>query len=211
MMMFYKAKIVIVNNTRVGSTAIFRKLARFSDIALPPWGGKHLPCSRCQAGLVQFYGHEADAFHYLGLVRHPVSWLHSWARQVGIVPKEQKRPDGSPESLLMLENLLELRFSSSVLGGRNVLQHQILDGSAEVYSYENMAPFCRRVNKKLARVNPEIEKISSGGRQFSDAQLQNYNDIWDKLGTESRELLEKDYVLWQATYSTSSVDTSDSN
>lgn len=88
MMMFYNAKLVVLAQTKCGSTALARALQADADLAiLSPPRMKHTSARRYRRNLEPWVTKDgAEEFDLFALIREPIDWLGSWYRY-------RQRPD----------------------------------------------------------------------------------------------------------------------
>ncbi|PIE16722.1 MAG: gamma-glutamyl kinase [Rhodobacterales bacterium] len=82
MLVFSKAKLVLLATPKTGSTALHDFLAPHADVAaLNPPGMKHMPAYRYQRFFVPLLAAcGLKNLHTMAFIREPVDWLSSWYR-----------------------------------------------------------------------------------------------------------------------------------
>ena len=100
MLLFWKAKLVVLAVPKTGTTALEEALLPHADVAiLNPPEKKHLTARRWRAQLAPFFENKgARPLQTMAVIREPVDWLGSWHRY-------RARPEiaGSPASTAGLD------------------------------------------------------------------------------------------------------------
>ena len=81
MLVFWKAKLVLLAVPKTGSTALEAAFQPFADGAfIHPPRLKHMPVRRYRRKMAGLLEQDGDAFELMAIMREPLDWLSSWYR-----------------------------------------------------------------------------------------------------------------------------------
>lgn len=191
MLVFWKARLVLLAVPKTGSTALEGSLATCADAAIvnPP-GLKHCSARRYRRDLAPFFERGVrDPFELVAVVREPTDWLGSWWRYRGrdaLVGHENCTRDHSFDAFVQAH----LRATPPPFADVGS-QARLLDGGVDrLFRYEDFDGLIRFLECRLDRtfafervnVSPPGEAVLSDGtaRALHAARAADFT-LWKSL------------------------------
>lgn len=191
MLIFWKARLVLLSVPKTGTTALEQALADAADIAVTgPPGLKHCTVRKYRRELARFVERGGDRpMELVAAIREPISWLGSWYRYR--TRPALKGHENSTAGLTFDEFVTAYLSDAPPPFARVGSQARFLEGGIDhLFRYEETGALAGFLADRLGLpVDPDRVNVSPGGRTplstDLDAQLRKARradfDLWDKL------------------------------
>lgn len=187
MLVFMGARLVIIQNTRVGSTYLAKTLASLADGNLPPWHGKHSSYREANAFFDKLL--PGMQFEYFAVVRHPLAWAQSWMRI--------QRPthcEPTADDTKVLSNYIVEKYTNRP----QETQYPKLEGMPlkNIFLYERLGEFYSFIDNKLDLTNVGLSLELLKSEISGDQVVSELDRGLSQLSWEARRILELDAQIY---------------
>ena len=190
MLVFWKARLVLLAVPKTGTTALEAALAPRADAAiLNPPGLKHCTVRKYRRELAGFFEQKGRRpMELVAVMREPVDWLGSWYRY-------RRRPalDGQPNSTAHLDfdDFVRAYLSDPVPDCARVgAQAQFLQGGVDhLFRYDRQEDLLRFLAERLGHeIDPPRLNVSPAGE----------TELSAPLAERLRDACAADFRLWES-------------
>lgn len=191
MIVFFEKQLVIIQNTRVGSTYLAKALAENADCNLPPWHGKHVGFFDANVFLATLL--PGAQFEYFAVIRHPFSWAASWMK-FQQPDSLDSREDYTNAYAKTLSDYVIAKYSEKT----QETQHQKLQGIpvGNIFLYEKLGDFFNFLEKRLDLDGFDVSLRSLNPETFGAKELAALDQNFDKLSKKAKLILEPDAQMY---------------